>query len=114
MYKRLQESKREVKEVRFDSHIDSLKQEYLVIFKGVSQMLHIQFTYDENSDMWITYLKMSKMKEQDELKTEHRISITNGCYIPGKLLDGTDFKVLLDTGASKSFMYKIFYLNSPS
>ena len=32
----------------------------------------------------------------------------------GKLLDGTNGKILLDTGMSKSFMSKRFYLNCPS
>ena len=32
----------------------------------------------------------------------------------GQLLDSTDCKVLLDTGASKSFMSKTFSMNSPS
>ena len=32
----------------------------------------------------------------------------------GKLLDGTDCKIFLDKGASKSFISKTFYLNCPS
>ena len=32
----------------------------------------------------------------------------------GKLQDGTDCKVLLEIGASKSFISKTFYLNCPS
>ena len=46
--------------------------------------------------------------------TEHKTSITKDCYKQGKLLDGTDCKVLLDMEAPKSFISKIFYLNCPS
>ena len=68
--------------------------------------------YDEDSDIGTTYLGLSKMRRQDELKAEHEVSITEDCYIHGKLLDGTDCKILLDMGASKPFMSKTFYLNS--
>ena len=54
------------------------------------------------------------MKRQDDLKAAHKIPVTNDCYIHGKLLDGSDGKVLLYMGASKLFMSKTFYLNSPS
>ena len=35
-------------------------------------------------------------------------------YTMGKLLDGTEHQVLLDTGASKSFMFKSHYLHCKS
>ena len=54
------------------------------------------------------------MRKQDELKAEHKTPITEICYIPGKLSDGTDCKILLDKGANKSFMSKTFYFNCPS
>ena len=51
---------------------------------------------------------MHKMSRQGELKTEHKASIKEYFYIHGKLLDITDCMILLDMGASKSFMYKTF------
>ena len=51
------------------------------------------------------------MKRQDELIVEHKAHITEDCYIPSKLLDGIDCKILLDMGANKSFMSKTFYLD---
>ena len=32
------------------------------------------------------------MRRQNELKAEHKAPITKDCYIPGKLLDGTDVR----------------------
>ena len=61
---------------------------------------------DENSDIGTPYLGMPKMRRQDELKIEHKELITEDWYIPSKLLDGPDGKILLDTGAS--FMSKTF------
>ena len=57
---------------------------------------------------------MPKIKTQDQLKSEGKAPITEHCYIPGKLLDGPDCRILLDMGAGKSFMSKTFYLNCPS
>ena len=41
---------------------------------------------------------------------EEKFSITEQGYTVGKLLDGTECQILLDTGASKSFMSKSHYL----
>ena len=45
-----------------------------------------------------------------KLKAKHTVSITENCYIPDKLLESTHCKILLDMGASKSFVPKTFYL----
>ena len=36
------------------------------------------------------------------------------CILSGRLLDGTECQLLLDTGASKSFMSKSFYMQCKS
>ena len=41
---------------------------------------------------------------------EQRFPISKSGYTVGKLMDGTECLILLDTGASKSFMSKSFYL----
>ena len=64
-----------------------------------------------NSDIATTYLGMSKMRRQDELKAEHKAPTTEDCYILGKLLYSTDCKILLDTGVRRSFISKTFNLN---
>ena len=45
---------------------------------------------------------------------EEKFSITEQGYTEGKLLDGTECQILLDTGASKSFMSKSHYLHCKS
>ena len=44
------------------------------------------------------------------LIVEDRFPISKLGYTVGKLLDGTECQILLDTGASKSFMPKSYYL----
>ena len=70
--------------------------------------------YDGNCDKGAIYLGVSRMGRQDELRAEHKTHSTEDCYMYGKLLDGTDCKILLETAASKSHMSKTFYLNCQS
>ena len=48
------------------------------------------------------------------MAVEETFSVTEQGYTVGKLLDGTECQVLLDTGMSKSFMSKSHYLHCKS
>ena len=56
MYKKLQDSEREMKEISFDSKAESLKQDYLDIFEGVRSDVMYTAQYDENHYIGTTYL----------------------------------------------------------
>ena len=58
----------------------------------------------------MTYLKKINMTCDKNLIVEERFPISKLGYTLGKLLDGTECQILLDTGASKSFMSKSYYL----
>ena len=47
---------------------------------------------------------------QNALKAEESFPISEYGYTLGRLLDGTECQLLLDTGVSKSFMLKSFYM----
>ena len=66
--------------------------------------------FDEKSDLSTTYLGTSDKTRNDKLKAEESFPISEHWYTSGKLLDGTECQLLLDTDASKSFMSKSFYL----
>ena len=71
--------------------------------------------FDENSDLSSTYLgRIENMESQDKLKAEESFPISENGYTLGILLDGTKCQLLLDTGASKSFMSKSFYMQCKS
>ena len=48
----------------------------------------------------------TKMTRDTKIKTEERFSITGQVFTLGRLLDGTGCQILLDTGATKSYMSK--------
>ena len=50
------------------------------------------------------------MTRASMIKAEERFPISEQGYMIGKLLGGTECQILLDTGASKSFMFKSHYL----
>ena len=64
----------------------------------------------ENSNLSTTYLGQTKMTRETKIKAEESFPITGHGFTSGKLLDGTGCQILLDTGATKSYMSKSFYL----
>ena len=55
-----------------------------------------------------------KKEIQNKLKAEESFPISEHGYTLGRLLDGTECQLLLDTGVSKSFMLKSFYMQCKS
>ena len=66
--------------------------------------------FNENSDLSTTYLGQTKMTRETKIKAEERFAITGQGFASGKLLDGTECQILLDTDATKSYMSKSYYL----
>ena len=66
--------------------------------------------FDENSDLSMTYLGQTEMMRDTKIKAEERFPITGQGFASGKLLDGTECQILLDTCATKSYMSKSYYL----
>ena len=56
------------------------------------------------------YLGQTKMTRDTRIKAEERFPITGQGFASGKLLDGMECQILLDTGATKSYMSKSYYL----
>ena len=56
------------------------------------------------------YLGQTKMTRDTMIKAEERFSITGQGFASRKLLDGMECQILLDTGATKSYMAKWYYL----
>ena len=70
--------------------------------------------FDGNSDFSTTYLGRIDIARTSTIKVEERFPISELGYMTGKLLDGTECQILLDTAASKSFMSKSHYLQCKS
>ena len=105
---------RDIIEVDFGPNPNILKEEYLDIYEGVQSEMVSTTRFDKNSYLSTTYLGKSDRAKNCKLKAVESFSISELGYTLEKLLDGTECQLLLDTGASKSFMSKSFYMHCKS
>ena len=89
---------------------DLLKSKYLDVYEGVYTEMVNANKFNENSDLITTYLGQTEMTRDAKIRAEERFPITSQGFASGKLLDGTECQILLDTGATKSYMSKSYYL----
>ena len=80
------------------------------MYEGVYAEMVYANKFNENSDLSTTYLGQTKMTRDTKIRAEERFPITGQGFASGKLLDGTECQILLDTGATKSYMSKSYYL----
>ena len=114
-YKVKPEMGREFRELDFDTVPQNLQEVYLDVYEGIQSDVISSSRFDENSDISTTYIGKIESKEgQDKLNAEESFPISENGYTLGRLLDGTKCQLLLDTGASKSFMSKSFYMGCKS
>ena len=70
--------------------------------------------FDEISDLSMNYLAKTNMVKESKITAEEKFLISEQGYTTGRLLDGTKYQILLDTGGSKSFMSKSHYMHCKS
>ena len=109
-----EKEEKEPVELEFGSTPLKLHKEYLDVYEGIQSEIVNTTRFNENSDLNMTYLGRSDRTRNDKLKAEESFQISEHGYTLGKLLDGTECQLLLDTGASKSFMSKSFYMQCKS
>ena len=97
--------------LNFGKSLEKLKADYLDVYNGVYMEVISKDRFDEDTDLSTTYLGQVDMTRNTEVKAEESFPMTARGYTKGQLLDGTDCEILLDTGASKSYMSKSYFLH---
>ena len=110
LYFQLKDEERETLDIDFGLYPDITKARYLDIYEDIYAEMVYASKFDENSDLSTTYLGQTNMTRSTRIKAEERFPITGQGFASGKLLDGTECQILLDTGATKSYMSKSYYL----
>ena len=110
LYLQLKEEKREALDIDFGLYPDVTKARYLDVYEDIYVEMVYASKFDENSDLSTTYLGQTNMTRSTRIKAEERFPITGQGFASGKLLDGMECQILLDTGATKSYMSKLYYL----
>ena len=114
-YKIKPDEGKEFREVDFGTILQNLQEEYLDVYKGIQSDIVSSNRFDKNSDISTIYLgRVEHRQSQDKLKAEESFPISENRYTLSRLLDGMKCQLLLDMGASKSFMSKSFYMHCKS
>ena len=104
------EEERDMLESDFGQTPGILREEYLDVYEGIQSEILSTTRFDENSDLSTTYIGKAVRYKNKKIKAEEFFPISEQGYTMGKLLDGTECQILFDTGASKSFMSKSYYM----
>ena len=114
LYKELKEKEMLKLNVDFGRSPEKIKSEYLDVYDGVYAEVVSKNRFDEDTDLSTTYLGQVNMSRDTEVRAEESFPITARSYTRGELLDGTDCEILIDTGASKSYMSKSYFMQCKS
>ena len=110
LYFQLKDKEGETLDIDFGLYPDVTKARYLDIYEDIYAEMVYASKFDENSDLSTMYLGQVDMTRSTKIKAEERFPITGQGFASGKLLDGMECQILLDTGATKSYMSKSYYL----
>ena len=110
LYFQLKDEERETLDIGFGLYPDETKARYLDVYEDIYAEMLYASKFDENSDLSMTYLGQTNMTRCTRIEAEERFPITGQGFASGKLLDGTECQILLDTGATKFYMSKSYYL----
>ena len=87
--------------------------EYLDRYDGITPELNVNMEYDDAVDVTTTYLGYKSIRITDIFRPEQVFPIHLNCHTWGQFVGGRMLDILLDTGASKSYMSKGFYMRHP-
>ena len=110
LYFQLKDKAIETLDIDFGLYPDVTKARYLDVYEDIYAEMVCASKFDESSDLSTTSLGQTYMTRSTRIKAEERFPITGQGFASGKLLDGTECQILLDTGATKSYMSKSYYM----
>ena len=83
---------------------------YMDVYDNIYAEVVTTSRFNENVDLSTTYLGRIDMKRDEVMKAEESFPMSEQGFVMGKLLNGKECQILLDMGASKSYMSKSDYL----
>ena len=110
MYKKMGKEEGQRMNIDFGESPEVLKGKYMDVYEDVYAEVVTTNKCDENVDLSTTCLGKIDIKREDIMKVEESFPISEQGFVIGKVLNGEECQILLDTGASKSYMSKSYYL----
>ena len=114
IYKELKGQEMLKTSIDFSGISEKLKSDYLDVYDGVNAEVISTNRFDEDMDLSTTYLGQVDMSRKTEVKAEESFAMNAAGHTRGELLDGTECEILIDTGTSKSYMSKSYYMQCKS
>ena len=86
--------------------------EYFDSYEGIQSEISQVTRFDDSTDFSMAYLGRIGQTRKSVIRAEESFPISGQGYTVGKLSDKTGCNILIDTGASQSYMSKSFYMQS--
>ena len=96
--------------IDFGESPEILRDKYMDVYEEIYLEVVMTSKFDENIGLSTTYLGRIDMKREDVMKAEESFPISEQGLVMGRMSNGEECQILLDTGASKSYMSKSYYL----
>ena len=109
LYKELKEKVMLKVNVNFGRSPEKLNSEYLDVYDGVYTEVVSTNRFDEDTDLSTTYLGQVNMSRDTEVRAGKVFHYCKS-HTRGELLDGTYCEILIDTGVSKFYMSKSYFM----
>ena len=110
MYKKMRKEEGQMINIDFGESPVVLKAKYMDVYEDVFAEVVTTNRFDENVNLSTTYLGKIDIKREDIMRVEESFPISEQGFVIGKVLNREECQILLDTGASKSYMSKSYYL----
>ena len=114
IYRKMGKEEGERIDIDFGESPEIMKSRYMDVYDDIYAEVVTTSRFDENVDLSTTYLGRIDMKRNEVMKAEESFPISEQRFVMGKLMKGEECQILLDTGASKSYMSKSYYLRCKS
>ena len=114
MYRKMGKEGGEWLNIDLGESLEIMRNRYMDVYDEIYAEVVTKSKFDENVDLSTTYLGRMDMKREEVMKAEESFPISEQGFVMGKLLNGEECQILLDMGASKSYMSKSYYLKCKS
>ena len=114
MYRKMGKEGGEWLDIDFGESPEITKSRYMDVYDDIYAKVVTTSRFDEIVDWSTTYLGRVDMKRDKVMKAEESFPISEQGFVMVKLMNGEECQILLDMGASKSYMSKSYYLRCKS
>ena len=114
MYRKMGREGGKQLDIDFGESLEIMRSRYMDVYDDIYPEVVTTSRFDENVDLSPTYLGRTDMKREEVMKAEESFPISEQGFVMGKLMNGEECQILLDTGTSKSYMSESYYLRCKS